>query len=456
MRAPTRMLLGRQKGLFEKAAEFEKTQYYPESELIAYQEEKLRRLIQHAYSTTPFYKELFDKEGLRPSDIKKIGDLKKLPVINKEDIRGSYAKMLSASSGERIFQRKTGGSTGVPLIIANNYRSGIAEQALYLRFLKWIGYEYGECSILLWGEHPGEPLIKRMKKRVVSRILNETYFNTYNLGDEMYYKMTSAIRKNPPRLLRGYASAIHALALKFLEGGTGIRLNSVTVTAEKFFSFQRRKVEEAFGENVFDQYGCGETNSIAFECTAHAGLHVASEHVIVELLDGQQADAAHGDIVITNLDNYAMPIIRYRNGDQAKWANLYCPCGRNLPLLEEIEGRIYDLIEGPDGRKIHAGFCDDVFLDLDLGRKYGLREFRIVQENLDRLRLEFAAGDNLSEKDVNAVKSKFCQFLGDVKIEIAYVDAIPLTGRGKKMFVLSLLNRRHLTGGPNGNAHLPR
>ena len=393
------LMLKRQKGFFDKLEEFEKTQYWSESELRAYQQEKLRKLMKHAYETVPFYKELFDNKRLKPNDIKKIEDLQKLPVLDKETLRSNRERLISTDMNEKSYFRRTGGSTGVPLSIANNYSAAIIEQALFYRFLRWMGYEWGDEIIEFWGEPVVEPFTLSLKKRISRAIHNKTFVSTFSVNEEVLFNFASRITKFPPKILRGYASSIYLLALKSLELGVKIKLNAVSATAEKLFPFQRDKIRNAFGENIFDQYGCGETNSLAFECERHKGFHVASEHVVLETLDEKRQSSSSGKVAITNLDDYAMPIIRYNNGDVARWASGKCSCGRHSPLLVEIEGRVSDFIEGLNGNKVHAEFFAHILGGLDIATKYSIKEFRVVQEKIDKLRIEFVTEDDLCRKD---------------------------------------------------------
>lgn len=440
-----KQMLCRQKGLIEKLEEFDRTQFYSKVELEAYQEEKLQLLIKHAYGSVPFYRDIFDKNKLKPSDIRKIDDLQKLPVLEKEVLRSNVDKLLSTVNSN-FRMRTTGGSTGVPLTIANSYDAGIIESALYFRYLRWLGYEWGDRILQLWGEHPLESKMKKYRKRLRRNLYNTTFYNTYLLNTKIYDEIIQRLVTVPPKVIRGYASSIYYLASNVLEHGLKLQINAVSTTAEKLFKFQRNIIEKAFGKNIFDQYGCGETNSIAFECEKHNGLHVASEHVVLEIVNDCGQSSERGNVIVTNLDNYAMPLIRYKNGDIASRSQVICDCKRELPLLKEIEGRVYDFIEGPDGRKIHAGFFDDIFLDLDIGRKYSVKEFRVVQENINRLAVEFVTENDLLKSDEKIIKEKICQYLGNMEIEIKKVRNIPLTTMGKRMFVLSLLNRDKWNG----------
>jgi phenylacetate-CoA ligase len=163
--------------------------------------------------------------------------------------------------------------------------------------------------------------------------------------------------------------------------------------------------------------------------------------VILELLDDKNEAVSSGKVIITNLDNYAMPIIRYENGDLARLSDKQCSCQRGAPLLKEIQGRVYDVIEGLNGRKVHTGFLDEIFLELGLAEKYQVKELRIVQERIDKLRFEVVADDKFKKEDEMIITNYIHQYLGEMEIEIIKVKSIPATKMGKRMFVVPYKRR---------------
>ena len=436
-----RLALKKNSGILTKLEEFEKTQFYSEAELEYYREEKLRSIVTHAYNTVPFYKDLFDKNKIRPKDIRHVSDLKKMPVITKQIVRDNYKRMLSDSCAGRIRVRQTGGSTGTPLTISYCKNAFFTEVALQYRFLKWLNYEWGDEILMFWGEQVFESAFSKLKSKVGNYLYNRKFVSTFKVDDFSLAAMINNLERRPPKILRGYASSLYLLALKCLELDFKKRLNAVTTTAEKLFDFQRSEIEKAFGPNIFNQYGCDETNSLAHECEQHNGLHVASEHVIIELLGENGSETETGHVVLTNLSNYAMPLIRYKNEDVARWSKKNCTCKRNSPLLEEIEGRVSNFVQGPNGRKVHAEFFTHIFRDMGLFEKCEIKEFRVVQKKVDRLSIEFCTPREINNKDKNTINEKVNEYLGNTEIEIIRVEQIPLTRRGKKLFVLSLLNR---------------
>jgi phenylacetate-CoA ligase len=446
-------------GLVETLDGFLKSQYRSRRELIAIQEEKLQRLIEFAYREVPYYRDKFAELHLVPADIRHLEDLQKLPVLGKEDIK-DIRKFGPGGGILGTFTRTTSGSTGAPRKVMVSREAALIETALFYRFLFSMGYEWGDRIIQLWGSpivRSGSPiarLVESVRTSVSRRIHNVRRFDTYKVNGEAIAEVVSLVRDNTPQILRGYTSSVYATAVEMIRKGIGADLKGITTTAEKLFDYQRIAIEKAFGPKVYDQYGCGESNSIAFECEKHTGLHVASEHVVLELLDdgGKAVGAECGRVTITDLDNYAMPLIRYENGDLAKWAKNECPCGRGLPLLEEIEGRIYEMLDVPGNRRIHGGFFDEIYVELGFGDRYRIDDLRVVQEDLYNYKLEFVMDGTLSAEDIRELKRKYAQYLGDVNVEVSYVEEIPATKAGKRQFIFarsaeaSLIQRRDVLG----------
>ncbi len=419
------------------------SQYWSQKALQALQDEKLRKLIRFAYEEVPYYRETFEARRLTPEDFRGVDDLQRLPVLNKRDLR-DVTKLTARRAPRSTFYRRTSGSTGTPFKVLVDREASISEMALVYRFLLSIGYDWGDEIVQLWGAPVvgSGSIVPRiaegMRQAVRRAVWNLNNFDTYKSDTGATRKIAATLTPGRPRVLRGYTSAIYSLALEIIQRDMRVGAKAVITTAEKLFGYQRKTIERAFGPILYDQYGCGESNSIAFECEQHHGLHVASEHVAVELLDADGGSATTGRVVFTDLDNYAMPLIRYENGDLATWANGACACGRGSPMIKQVDGRQYELLEVPGGRKIHGGFFDEIYIEMGFGDRYLIEDLRVVQEAIDRYRLEFVMSGQLSHSDVAALRAKYAQYLGDVRVDVVYVDAIPSSESGKRLFVLPL------------------
>jgi phenylacetate-CoA ligase len=234
-----------------------------------------------------------------------------------------------------------------------------------------MGVRLGDRRLDIWGATEFAPP-KRALHRISRRIWRHDRLSAFETTDaEVDAQLRYAVRFRPT-LLRGYASAVYRFAQR--AAALGIRLptlRAISTSADALLPSMRRTIEEAFGVPAFDQYGCGEVLAIAFECEAHHALHVAEEHVVVEI----DAPAGHeGDVLVTDLDNYAMPLLRYRNGDCGIVETTPCPCGRPGMLLRSPVGRAGECIVLPDSRRYNRTFFNRFFADYPSVRAYQIRQ----------------------------------------------------------------------------------
>jgi phenylacetate-CoA ligase len=251
----------------------------------------------------------------------------------------------------------------------------------------------------------------------------------------------SRILASGARFLNGYASAIHLLACAFERRGISIRMEGLFPTSETLYDFQKEKMERVLDSKTFGVYGCCEINSIAFECQAHAGLHVTEENVIIEVLHGSepapQGDA--GSLTLTTLNNFAMPLIRYQNEDVVTLQEGLCSCGRKLRRLGRIHGRVNDLLRATDGTLLSGAFIPYLFKTTD-----GIREMQVIQEREDQLIVKIIKNERFCQEDLEQRLSLLRRYLGPVTVEVQFVEAIERTPAGKLKSVVSPFGRELL------------
>jgi phenylacetate-CoA ligase len=244
-----------------------------------------------------------------------------------------------------------------------------------------------------------------------------------------------SIKKFNPIIIRGYASYMYSIS-KMMEN-MGIEYSGATIatTGDMLYPHYRESIEQQFHCKIFDGYG-GEGTAVAFECEEHEGYHICDEDVIVEFLSEEESVSPGqlGRIVFTNLENYAMPFIRYDIGDIGTYSDESCSCGRGLSVLKSIEGRDSDLIITPGGDIIIVHFFTWLFEFIE-----GVDQFQIIQERIDHLAVKIVKNLQFTDNDLNYIKNEIHKRVGsDVKIEINFVNEIPLSGRsGKRRFVIS-------------------
>jgi phenylacetate-CoA ligase len=348
-----------------------------------------------------------------------------------------------------VHRRSSGGSTGTPVtVLVDMERMGMGE-AGRLRAHRWYGVEPGTREIVLWGTPARTGALERVRQ-LRDRFLNTRVLSAFDMGDQGLRRHAATIQRVRPTQMFGYASAFHLVASHFqrerLDPPGGLK--AVFTTAEPLFDFQRKTIEAALGCPVGVEYGCRDGGLVALECPS-GGLHILAESMHVEILD-PDVDG-RGEIVLTNLDSRAFPILRYRTGDIGALDPTPCPCGRSLPKLRGVEGRRTDFLVTPSGRVLHALSAIYVLRDSP-----SVREFRVVQDAPDHLLVEIVPSGAFGEAEQAALRAQFVPAFGsDLRVSFEAREEILRTAAGKFRYVESriapaVLERLMQTGDPQG------
>ncbi|MDT8309329.1 MAG: hypothetical protein RQ866_07340, partial [Bacteroidales bacterium] len=266
-----------------------KSQYWPEEKMQEYRSEKLKKLVSYAYEKVPYYHDLFNSEHLKPSDIRSIDDIWKIPILTKEQARKANKAILSKDlSSMRVKRGKTGGTTGPPLTIYSGTQARSFVWGAFLRWYDWMDIHPGNYTVTFWGTPTVMSInhIKRIKQKSAYWLLNNKIENAFNLNEKTIPALIANINHRKPSFVRGYLSAMLQIG-NFAETNN-IPLfapKAISTTTETLLPHLRERLNSTWGAPLFDQYGCGECESIAFECDAHEGLHINEEHVIIEAVD---------------------------------------------------------------------------------------------------------------------------------------------------------------------------
>ena len=414
---------------------FEKSQYLSATALEELQFSLLRELLLHAYRHTPFYRRRMMAIGISPLDIRTVSDLQMLPVLTKRDIQENMHEMVAdcvpAAARER---NQTGGSTGSPLQFWVDKERFDSRRASTDRHNAWASFYPGDWCAVLWGSRldTGAAIIPEItwRQRYLDRSL---ILNTSLISQEDLSHYVTLLRRYRPRHLKAYAQS----ALMFAQycqkvGADDIHFDSIITTAEVIQSEERQMIEEVFHGKVFNRYGCREVSVIASECEYHTGLHVNADALIVEIDPVPGAPSGAGHILITDLYNRSMPLIRYQSGDLARWeTGGPCPCRRNLPRIADIEGRITDFLRMPDGKLISGPS-----LTLVIGDLSQIRQAQFVQSCATEVQLRIVPGIGYSVHTAQELRRRLSLYLqNQVELTIQVVDDIPSEISGKYRFV---------------------
>lgn len=414
------------------------TERWGRAELEKLQWEKFKQLLEHASQNVEWYRRRFAETGITPDDIKGYDDLPKIPILTKDEVRRSTTELIADGIDEKdLIVRGTGGSTGVPLRVLWDERCYIATRAATVRWLKYAGadeiadrrvwvkrgtYRRGSDGSDFFGQYyPTE---------------NEMMLSSTNMTPSVLREYVRKLRSFRPKAILGYSSAIYMLATYVYENGIDdVHIDVAQTSADTLWPKYRKIIETAFGGKVFDVYGLAERVCSASECERHEGMHIDMEMCLVETIDedGRHVFDEEGEIIGTNLENYAMPLIRYRVNDLGKLSSRTCPCGRESVLLDGLVGRTTDMVTTPDGRKFRLVFVYDIGLSVP-----GVREFQFVQPSTDLLTVNMVKREGVECVDTTTFLEMVRSLLGnEIRIEINFVDSIPTTRGGKKKLVVS-------------------
>ncbi|HTE20279.1 MAG TPA: phenylacetate--CoA ligase family protein [Armatimonadota bacterium] len=380
----------RGRNTFRYRDEFERNQWRSPEEIAALQWERLQALLEHAYGTVDYYRALFDQAGIRPRDIATPADFARLPILDKSTVREHRDRLVSSAfKRSELVRSATGGSTGEPMQFYLNRESYERRTAAAMRGDGWAGWRLCGPEFYIWGAQLlPQTRLKQLKVRLHFAGLRRTVVNSFELSPERVAAAVERYNRSQPRVVIGYANAVYEFARYVQQAG--LRLHApegVIASAEQLYPYQRELIEEVFGARVFERYGCREVMMIGAECDRHEGLHVTADNLFVEVVrNGQLCEPGEtGEILLTDLHNYGMPLIRYRVGDLGAWKGQDCSCGRGLPLLKGIEGRTLDAIATPSGRLISGVFFPHLFKDFP-----SIRTYQVIQEQRDQLNIRIA------------------------------------------------------------------
>ncbi len=416
--------------------QMEQSQWLPARDIEALQLQRLRALLAHASRHVPYYRQQYAELGFDATGVYDLRDLRRLPVLRKCDINDRRDDFIASNAGP-LQRFTTGGSSGEPLIFFLGRERVSHDVAAKWRATRWWGVDIGDPEAVLWGS-PIELKAQDYWRARRDRLLRTTLLPAFDLSPARLDKYLALLKWRRPAMLFGYPSVMILLARH--ARSRGIALDSIGVkvvfaTAERLYEEQRALLRDAFGAPVANGYGGRDSGFIAHECPED-GMHITAEDVIVEILDPRGQPVKPGDsgaIVVTHLASGEFPFIRYETGDVGALDTQPCRCGRGLPLLKRIEGRVTDFVVARDGTVMHGLALIYILRDLPQ-----VRTFKIIQESLDRTRVLLVSVDGLPPSLHLSIVSQFRARLGaSVEIEIEEVAAIPAEASGKHRYVVS-------------------
>lgn len=384
----------------------ERSQWLDPTQLQCLQAEKLTALLRHCREHIPFYRDRIpadlplDVDSHTPLEL-----LAALPILEKEEVT-RLSEQIARRLGphDRFVVRRTAGTSGRPLVVFADHLANARSLAARARCLGWFGVRIGDRECRLWGRSLSRN--ERLKARVRDCLLNRYRISVSELEPDRIVETATAALLSRPDYIYGYASMVFQFgdAIARLPAADSTGLKVAVLTSEASSQLQRDKSSRLLGIPIVDEFGCSEVDIIAHQCPA-GSYHIIAENVLVEVLPVSNEDPLRGEIVLTDLNNTLMPLLRYRIGDEVVIKPGKCPCGRSLPMIASVGGRtLYQYFHLPDGRRLHS-YVFEYFIDDLLGAGIGIRQFQIVQETYDRI-IIYLSLDKDSEAERHAVEAQ--------------------------------------------------
>ncbi|HWZ74945.1 MAG TPA: hypothetical protein VNX87_00345 [Candidatus Sulfotelmatobacter sp.] len=427
--------------------EYEKTQFWSPERIREFQWQKLQRIVRLAFERCPYYARKFQEIGLSPKDLRDPSDILKLPVLTREDLQQNQDTLLARGVPPDSYEDNfTGGSTGSPVAFKVSKFRWASRKATTLRHDSWTGWNVGKRLGILWG-HPNERADQTTRGRLRNALLyRHVLLNTFDVKEHSLGLFLDELRAKKIRYLQAYSRSLLLFAEYISKQGIAPPLISAAITSAECLTPDERKfIEDVLGCRTFDRYGCREFSVIASECQAHEGLHIAAENLLVEFVLGDRHARPDevGAILVTDLTNEAMPFIRYRIGDMGMPMDGVCSCGRGLPRMQMIAGRVTDFVHTPDGRWL-SGVAVNTYLIAQLP---GVRQAQIFQETCDHLHFRLIASGRdtvAAEKFLEGQVPKM--FGGGMSHSVEWVPHIAPEPSGKTRVTISRCPQTHGLG----------
>lgn len=401
-------------------------QWFNSEQLHRLESERLGRLLRHASENVAHYRALEISD--EPSD--SLTWLRSFPILYKKDIKGRIDDFIVGDK-RKLIKESSSGSSGVQGEVYMSKQEASTTQAIQTLLWEWSGYRLG-CPLLQLGMTNDRGWIKRIK----DIILRTTYRQAFDLHADEVNNVVATIRDGD-FVFGGYASGLYTYSLL---ASNPPRFRSVISWGDKMFSHYRTSIENAFRAPVFDTYGCTEGFVIAGQCEA-GSYHVLSPHVKVELVDADGREVSPGElgyVLVTRLDGLKMPLIRYYLGDLAikEDPDKRCTCGRAFPMLRQIVGRDTDIVRTRSGKFLIVHFFTGIMEHFP-----AIRQFRIVQEDLDSIILEFIPETKIFDSGILDTLRDLIQSKANEKFTIHFreVQHIEATKSGKPQIIKSRL-----------------
>jgi phenylacetate-CoA ligase len=404
----------------------------------------LKAMLNHAGATSAYYRDVFQRVGFDPNGVTSLSDLAALPFITKSDLAGEMSRVLSSQfRKEELVAYTTGGSSGLTLTFYRDRRTTEIKRAQDLLFSGKIGVYPGTKRAWVWGA----PLDAWRQQTVKSRIRNSLseraiFFHSYEGSSASIETFLHRLNKHRPGVIIAYPNMLAVLAEYARDHKIPVYpVPKVVVTAETVYDWQRQLFKEVFDATTYERYGAREMGTLASEVDCHHGLHIFEPSYVIEVVDQRGHAAVNGEmgeLVITDLCNHAMPLIRYRTGDLVALEESPCTCGCTWRRISKVGGRILDLVTRPDGSRVAGQVILDIVRDVALKCR-----IQVAQTALSTFVIRHLEADSINNDVRSKLSESFKTYLG-AEVTVVYEKVAELTydKSGKYRWFINELSRK--------------
>jgi len=425
---------GRKFSIFYES--FKKSEFSSSEDIKSLQLEKLKRLITHAYQTVPYYKEIFDSNGFKPGDLKILDDIKQIPILSKEQLKNNYSSLISSSyNPSHLTEYATGGSSGKPTTFLLTKEQYDSRTAISFKAYQMAGWDFMKKTLFLSGAPIESSNADKVKGKLKSVLMRQNTISTFDLNEKKLYDICRFIKRKTPSVIFGYVSSLLLIAQYIEANKIKVRIPTIIQMAEMIYPDQIEYVENILNGKFYKHYGARDAIAMGMECFRRNGLHANMDTLLIEIVqNNKETIEEDGEVFITDLYSFGMPLIRYQIGDVGKWKKPLCSCGRAAPLFEITQGRKTNIISTKDGTYMTGLFIPHLFKELS----NKINQYQVVQPNIESLIIKIVKRSGYGDADEVYLFNKLRKILGrDIDIKFEYPNNIAPEPSGKYMYVKS-------------------
>jgi len=406
------------------------SQYWSENKIAEFQNAKLQGLLKHSYENVSFYKNLFDLYGIVQSQIQDISDLKKIPILTKGELRGAVnsGELIDNTTDIRRFEKNnSSGSTGEPFCFYLNKDASSIRKASVIRAWQWMGFNLGDKILRV------SPLERTGIIKQIQDVVTKTYYvQAYKLDEAEFSRISDAINKHKPIILRSYPDPLYLLARYIRENNVNLpQIKAINTTGSTLHNVYREYIEDVFNCRIYDSFSC-EGGAVASQCSESSLYHLADEYAITEVVDDSGNPTNKGRLITTDLWNYATPFLRYDTQDVVEISEQNCSCTRGLSVIKQIYGRASDVLVTSSKQYLFVNNFTGHFQNL-----LGIDQYQIHQKSIDEFEVKIKPNEQYADSVKDAILGLMKEIIGDdANVAVSLHEEIPVLKSGKRRFLI--------------------